>query len=89
MDKTNKIFISSILLCLFMTSCEVEVNHLYIFHTYSDEAIKSVTVSKHEKDLYQLPTPTKEGYTFEGWYFDSKFTIEYSPERVIDYLSLI
>ena len=24
--------------------------------------------------VYNLPTPTKEGYAFDGWYLDSEFT---------------
>ena len=83
MNKTKNLVIT-ILGCLMLSSCQNEINHLYIFHTYSEQEIKSKLVNKEEKELYQLPTPEKEGYTFEGWYLDSKLTNKYSPDKVVD-----
>ena len=29
-------------------------------------------------DLLEKPTPTREGYTFDGWYVDTSFTTQYT-----------
>ena len=41
--------------------------------TLDNNAIKKYSV---ETNTFNLPTPIKNGYTFEGWYLDSEFTSE-------------
>lgn len=40
------------------------------------EGVKAIEPRKllYDAAVYNLPTPTKEGYTFDGWYLDSEFT---------------
>ncbi|MBR2321021.1 MAG: InlB B-repeat-containing protein [Clostridia bacterium] len=44
----------------------------YSFITDGGVAIENVTLEKGES--FELPTPTKEGYKFEGWYTNPEFT---------------
>ena len=82
MKKINKMMILNLLFFIFLSACEYSVTHLYIFHTNSDQEIESVAIKNEEVSLYQLPTPIKEGYTFDAWYFDSDLTNEYTSSKV-------
>lgn len=45
--------------------------------------MSQLKVSKGTKISY-IPTPTKEGYLFDGWYTDKKHTIKFDFNTVID-----
>lgn len=62
----------SFVFLLTMTSCKKKFELEFITNGGTD--ISSVTVKK--KTNYELPTPSKEGYEFEGWYMNSEFTGE-------------
>ena len=80
----KKIVSLAVLCSLFsLFSCsKVERECKFIFHTYSEVEFDSRTVKFEDIETYQLPTPTKEGYTFEGWYLDKGFITLY------DYLKI-
>ena len=53
---------------------------------YDDDSYKASNQETVEKSLIRkmkLPEPTKEGYTFEGWYLDSDFTTKYNPDEIV------
>lgn len=52
--------------CEYLTNQDVRV----AFDTYGGEPIEPVYLNQ----LEVLPTPVKEGYLFEGWFFDRAFT---------------
>ena len=41
------------------------------FNTNGGSTINSLTIKKNEK-ISQPTTPTKEGYIFDGWYYNDK-----------------
>lgn len=84
MKKNIKKLSCLILLSCLLSSCEKENNYLFIYHTYSENEIKSVYVDEEDAELYQLPTPKKEGYTFEGWYLDEELSRRYTPDLIED-----
>lgn len=71
-----------LLFSLFLSSCEKNENYTFVYHTFSDELIKSDIVEKESVDLFQLPTPVKEGYTFDGWYLDKNFLVPYYSSNI-------
>ncbi len=74
--KKSKIRIILVLLTfvflLTTTSCKKKFELEFVTNGGTD--ISSVTVKK--KTEYSLPTPSKEGYEFDGWYTNSEFTGE-------------
>lgn len=50
-----------------------------------DEAISNLTYTANS--IPKLPTPYKVGYIFEGWYLDSEYTIPYSDNILLLYMS--
>jgi uncharacterized repeat protein (TIGR02543 family)/prepilin-type N-terminal cleavage/methylation domain-containing protein len=49
-------------------------NEYYIkFNTYTDTKLSDVKSCATCKITDYLPTPTRSGYTFDGWYYDSEF----------------
>lgn len=67
-----------ILSSMFLSSCENKEDYTFVYHTFSEQEIKSDVVDKDSVSLHQLPTPEKEGYTFEGWYLDKNYLLPYS-----------
>lgn len=49
-------------------------SYVYKFNTNGGVEISNATVKAG--DAYVLPTPEREGYSFEGWYTDAEFTGE-------------
>lgn len=49
-----------------------------------DEAIESVQYTANS--IPKLPTPTRLGYIFEGWYFDREYTLPYSDTYLLLYM---
>jgi len=52
------------------------------FNTDGGEKLSSVELKKGES--FELPTPVKEGYSFEGWYTDKDFSGDPVTEMVAD-----
>ncbi|MBO5884222.1 MAG: hypothetical protein J6Q51_00325, partial [Clostridia bacterium] len=74
---------------------EVILNFSYIPTTYTmhnsdriennKEASAVLTyLQKVSYKVMALPTPTHEGYTFEGWYFDQDYSVEITLDTLID-----
>jgi len=55
-----------------MTACKDKDKVVYTLNTNGGVAMENVELSLGEE--YTLPTPTKEGYVFEGWYTNADFT---------------
>jgi len=62
------------LLSLFITGCGCEKQTVNVtFDTDGGSVVEKQTIKKGEK-IEEPETPTKEGYTFDGWYYnDEKF----------------
>lgn len=65
-------FILIITLCLVLTGCNKKSQ--LSFNTNGGNDISSISLDS--KESYNLPTPTKEGYEFIGWYLNSDFSGE-------------
>ncbi len=59
-----------------ITSCDKEQPTKYEVVFRSNGGTTYYNVAGYSGDTITLPTPTKEGYTFQGWYTDSKFETE-------------
>lgn len=57
-----------------MSGCKDKNAIVYTLNTNGGVAIENVEVNAGEE--YTLPTPTREGYAFEGWYTNAEFTGE-------------
>ena len=68
--KTLFLFILIISLALFLTSCKGK-NELS-FASNGGTNFETVQLEKNEE--YTLPTPTREGYSFSGWYLNEDFS---------------
>lgn len=73
--KKFKIGVLALIACLFLTGCGCTNNKLTEFTVTFDSnggtSVSSVVVTKDEK--VSAPTnPTKDGYTFDGWYLDGE-----------------
>ena len=55
-----------------IASCKSGDTVKYVFETNGGEKVASVTVKVGKE--YTLPIPQKDGYEFEGWYTNAKFT---------------
>ena len=65
------------------SACE-EMNCNIIYHSNTDQAINRDVVEKSEIANLKLQEPVRKGYTFAGWYLDSEFSKEYSPNEIIN-----
>ncbi|MBQ7227281.1 MAG: InlB B-repeat-containing protein [Clostridia bacterium] len=77
----GKIFVCVLLLvttlaCASLFSACSESHYFITLHD-GDEAF--TTVLTDEEGYVTLPTPEKQGYVFENWYYDSNLTQTYSP----------
>lgn len=82
MKKINKkistlLFVFICSFCLFLVSCGKSKTAEYTFVTNGAAEIGSVEITVGEE--YTLPTPTREGYSFEGWYASR----DYSGEAIV------
>ena len=53
------------------------------FDTKGGNAIAPVTVKEGEKVAEPTTAPTKEGFTFDGWYTDDTYTTKYNFENAV------
>ena len=84
--KTFKGLLASVVLCsalAFGAACkDKEENVTLQFDVDGGVAISDVTAKKGE--TVTLPTPTREGYQFEGWYLNENFDGQPVEEVVVD-----
>lgn len=75
MKKMRKWILTAVLMslcamCLLIAGCGNTVT--YRFETNGGGAVESAEVAKGEN--FTLPTPEREGYSFEGWYLEPDFS---------------
>lgn len=60
------------------------------FESNGGGTFESIIISSYPLKNYDLPTPTKEGYNFVGWYYDTKLKnkVATSDAREVKYESL-
>jgi uncharacterized repeat protein (TIGR02543 family) len=81
------LYLASIFLMLSLIACSKEM-FIVSFETYGGSSITTIEVES-EQSIQEPANPTKEGYTFIGWYSDSSLTIRYDfSEPVLSNLSL-
>jgi len=73
--KKFKICVLALIACLFLTGCGCTNNKLTEFTVTFDSnggtSVSSVVVTKDEK-VSEPANPTRDGYTFNGWYLDGE-----------------
>ena len=69
----KKIFLIFILIVLLL-SASCGASSTFVFICDADETVDSITVPFSNVASVALPTPEKEGHTFEGWYTDEMLT---------------
>ncbi len=102
MKKTRRIFlvvVFALAACLCLAACSAAaddpidlIRDTYGDTEYSisfnsedmDEAIEPVQYTANS--VPKLPTPTRLGYIFEGWYFDRGYTLPYSDTYLLLYM---
>ena len=79
MSKRNRLIISSIIVLLvaLLLGCEglTEENYKIEFESYGGSEITPITTD-NGLSISEPIEPTKEGHTFDGWYFDEDFSDE-------------
>ena len=66
----------------FLFGCTVE-KYVVVFHTFDeDNVFEPVEIKQTNFVSYEFPTPTKTGYTFDGWFLDSEYTIKYDSSKL-------
>ena len=60
-----------------------ENKYTITFDTKGGNTIAPVTVKEGEKVSEPTPAPTKEGFTFDGWYTDDTYTTKYNFEDAV------
>ncbi len=63
-----------------LTSCHKEESVEIKFESNGGSTISTIT-NKEQLDFDNLPMPTKEGYTFMGWFVDSELTKDIESNR--------
>ena len=81
MKNLKKILLAASLTCalgassvMFASCGDDEVTYTYSFNTNGGVAIADITLKEGTEQ--SLPTPTREGYVFEGWYTTADFSGE-------------
>lgn len=65
------------------TPTEPTTNYTVSFNTNGGNSISSVTVAAGNA-IGNLPTPTKSGYRFDGWYLESSYSTKVSANTVVN-----
>ncbi|MEG0328501.1 MAG: InlB B-repeat-containing protein [Erysipelothrix sp.] len=65
-------------------------NHTVTFDSQDGTIVSPITDVKHNTFIPVPTEPTKEGYTFEGWYTDTTYTIEWNfdTDKVTENITL-
>ena len=81
----KRLFCSTLILALGFSlgACESDKCNLIYYDEDSYKASNRETVQRSLIRKMKLPEPTKEGYSFEGWYLDSDFTTKYDPDEIV------
>ena len=60
--------------------------HYYtvIYHSNNNQHFDCVTLEREELNTLNLPEPTREGYSFEGWFFDSEYENEFDISKLVE-----
>ena len=61
----------------------IENKYTVTFDTKGGNTIAPVTVKEGEKVTEPTTAPTKEGFTFDGWYTDDTYTTKYNFENAV------
>ena len=61
----------------------IENKYTVTFDTKGGNTIAPVTVKEGEKVAEPTTAPTKEGFTFDGWYTDDTYTTKYNFENAV------
>ncbi len=84
--KTRLLMVMSMLFLIILSACKETRSENFKIHfdTSGGPLIESITYNG--KDSYPFPNdPTKEGYIFDGWYFDNdSFEDSYSEDKLIN-----
>ena len=56
-----------------VSNCAITTK-IITFNTNGGNKIEKMTVNIFDKNPHKIPKPTKSGYTFAGWYYDSGLT---------------
>ncbi len=75
----KKILIPVLLLVTILTGCTTE----YEIYINVDGTVTDVYKIEKDKSFILPDDPAKEGYTFNGWYTDEEFSVEYDNSRVV------
>lgn len=71
-----------IIMCITLCSCTQSSGpYTVTFETNGGNEIESIIVEKDQ--LFELPTPIKEGMAFQGWYTDKKLNNKFDSETPI------
>ena len=60
----------------------ISSNYTIKLDTNGGDALKDISIQKGQA-IGTIPTPTKKGYVFNGWYSDEKLTKEYSADEKV------
>jgi uncharacterized repeat protein (TIGR02543 family) len=52
------------------------------FDTKGGVALDSITTLDQTNGELNIPTPQRQGYVFDGWYFDESYTRKYTPSYI-------
>ena len=81
-------FILSFVLLFSLVACGETVNELKInFDEQGGTAVEDMTVNEQNVLNFSLPTTTKEGYVFNGWYLDIDFSEGFKVEDLVKLLT--
>lgn len=83
--------ITSLIIMIMMTLMVVACAQSTItikYETNGGSAIDSNKIILDDLDKFDLPTPTKEGYQFAGWYFDIELNNEFKADNVKNDITL-
>ncbi len=85
--KKSKLFIVVaiiILLAFSMIACDPDgTGYTISFDTTGGSNIEDIVIDKDTENFDMPQDPEKEGYLFEGWYLDSDFETEATPENIL------
>ncbi len=69
--------------CKTTPTCPTDMNEMYKINYVIDNKNYSKVDAK-AGDTISTPNPTKEGYTFDGWYLDASFSTKFTGEVTLE-----
>ena len=64
---------------LFVSSCK---GKKVSFTLHNDDKTEVLEINKDELNNLELPSINKDGYTFNGWYFDDKYSVSFDISKI-------